>query len=363
MNAYAITHDELDLEVRWPGGKSTRFPWIWMRVNEPGAFDPVTHERRFDLAGVAPDIRPDDVELSGDMLVVRWPGGEGVSEVPLAWLEARRPDAPQPADPAAIMPELWDASLAESLPRHTADGDLKAFLIDLKRFGLALVYGLGEDPEAGPAFGARIGPIQETYFGRIFEVHTRPKPNSLAYTAYALPPHTDLPYFETPPGVQCLHCVRNAAEGGASLFVDGFLAAEILREEAPADFDLLARRPVPFRFIDDAADIRRSRPALTLDREGRLVEVALSPATADEMRLDDDPAETRAYYAAWRRFMTITRRPELTIHMQLEPGVMVAFDNRRVLHGRDAFDPSTGERWLRGFYIDWTDIDSRLRRL
>ncbi len=363
MDAYAIMHDELDLEVRWPGGDSTRFPWIWMRVNEPGAFDPVTRERRFDLAGVAPDIRPENVELDGETLVVRWPDSEGASHVPIAWLEARRPDAPEPADPAAIVPEVWAASLAEELPRHKADGDLKAFLTDLKRLGLALVDGLGEDPEAGPAFGARIGPIQETYFGRIFEVHTRPNPNSLAYTAYALPPHTDLPYFETPPGVQCLHCVRNAAEGGASLFVDGFRAAEILREEAPADFDLLAGRQVPFRFIDDIADIRRSRPALTLDRDGRLVEVALNPATADEMRLDADPAETRAYYAAWRRFMTITRRAELTIHMQLQPGVMVAFDNRRVLHGRDAFDPSTGERWLRGFYVDWTDIDSRLRRL
>ena len=362
MDAYAITHDELDLEVRWLGGEATRFPWIWMRVNEPGAFDPVTRERRFDLAGVSLDIRPDNVELDGDMLVVRWPEGEGVSQVPMAWLEARRPDAPEPVDPAAIAPELWDAVLASRLPRHEADGDLKAFLTELKRFGLALVRGLGEDPEAGPAFGARIGPIQETYFGRIFEVHTRPIPNSLAYTAYALPPHTDLPYFETPPGVQCLHCVRNGAEGGASLFVDGFRAAEILREEAPTDFDLLAGRQMPFRFIDDIADIRRSRPALTLDREGRLLEVALSPATADEMRLDADPTETRAYFAALRRFMTITRRPELTIHMQLEPGAMVAFDNRRVLHGRDAFDPSTGERWLRGFYIDWTDIDSRLRR-
>ena len=61
--------------------------------------------------------------------------------------------------------------------------------------------------------------------------------------------------------------------------------------------------------------------------------------------------------------MTITRRPELMLHTLLQPGTMVAFDNRRVLHGRDAFDPTTGERWLRGFYIDRTDIDSRLRCL
>ncbi len=361
MDAYAIMHDELDLEVRWPGGESTRFPWIWMRVNEPGAFDPVTRERRFDLAGVAPDIRPDDVELSGDTLVVRWPDSDGASQVPMAWLEARRPDAPEPVDPAAIVPELWDASLAERLPRHKADGDLKAFLTDLKRFGLVLVDELDDDPEAGVAFGMRIAYIRETYFGRIFEVYTHPKPNSLAYTAQALAPHTDLPYYETPPGVQFLHCVRNGAAGGSSLFVDGFRAGQVLREETPEEFDLLSRQRMPYRFIDDVSDMRHRRPVLALDDRGELVEVALNPALADEIRLEVDPAATRSYYAAYQRLMTITRRPELMLHMLLEPGAMVAFDNRRVLHGRDAFDPSTGERWLRGFYIDRTDIDSRLR--
>ena len=363
MNAYAIMHDDLDLEVRWPGGESTRFPWIWMRLNEPGAFDPVTHERRFDLAGVAAEFRPETVELSGDVLVVRWPDSDGASHVPMAWLEARRPEAPEPADPAAVVPELWDASLVERLPRHRADGDLKAFLVDLKGFGLALVEGLGGDPEAGIAFGQRIACIRETYFGRIFEVHTHPRPNSLAYTAHALALHTDLPYFETPPDVQFLHCVRNGAVGGASLFVDGFRAGQVLREEAPEDFDLLSRQRMPYRFIDDVSDMRHRRPVLALDDDGELAEIALSPALADEIRLDADPSATRTYYAAYRRLMTITRRPELMLHMLLEPGTMVAFDNRRVLHGRDAFDPSTGERWLRGFYIDRTDLDSRLRCL
>jgi len=363
MTAHAIAHDELDLEVRWPEGDSTRFPWIWMRVNEPGAFDPVTRERRFDLASVALNIRPDTVELSGDALIVRWPDSEGASIVPLAWLAARRPDAETPPDPAAIAPELWDASLAERLPRHSADGDLKAFLVDLKRFGVALVEGLGDNPDAGVEFGRRISCIQETNFGSVFEVYTHPRPNSLAYTAHALTPHTDLPYFETPPDVQCLHCIRNGAEGGASLFVDGFSAARALREEAPEDFDLLSRRRMPFRFIDDESDMRSRRPMLTLDEDGEVREVALSSAVADEVPLDADPAATRAYYAAYRRLMTITRRPGLTLHMLLAPGSMVAFDNRRVLHGRDAFDPSTGERWLRGFYINRTDIDSRLRCL
>ena len=120
---------------------------------------------------------------------------------------------------------------------------------------------------------------------------------------------------------------------------------------------------MPYRFIDDVSDMRHRRPVLALDDDGELTEIALNPALADEIRLDADPAATRRYYAACRRLMTITRRPELMLHTLLEPGTMIAFDNRRVLHGRDAFDPTTGERWLRGFYIDRTDIDSRLRCL
>jgi gamma-butyrobetaine dioxygenase len=34
--------------------------------------------------------------------------------------------------------------------------------------------------------------------------------------------------------------------------------------------------------------------------------------------------------------------------VKLAAGQMVAFDNRRVLHGREAFDPSTGRRFLQG---------------
>jgi len=42
---------------------------------------------------------------------------------------------------------------------------------------------------------------------------------------------------------------------------------------------------------------------------------------------------------------------------------MVAFDSRRVLHGRRAFDPSTGRRHLQGTYLDLDMLESRLRVL
>ena len=42
---------------------------------------------------------------------------------------------------------------------------------------------------------------------------------------------------------------------------------------------------------------------------------------------------------------------------------MMVFDNRRVLHGRTAFDASTGHRRLLGIYVDRDVLDSRIRVL
>ena len=45
----------------------------------------------------------------------------------------------------------------------------------------------------------------------------------------------------------------------------------------------------------------------------------------------------------------------------MDPGDLVGFDNRRVLHGPDAFGPGSGSRVLVGCYIDHDDVFSRRR--
>ena len=42
---------------------------------------------------------------------------------------------------------------------------------------------------------------------------------------------------------------------------------------------------------------------------------------------------------------------------------MAVFDNRRILHGRSRFFPNTGFRHLHGFYVDRSELDSRVRVL
>ena len=68
-------------------------------------------------------------------------------------------------------------------------------------------------------------------------------------------------------------------------------------------------------------------------------------------------------YDAMRMFSQVAHDPRFMIASAFEPGDLVGFDNRRILHGRDAFDPAAGRRRLRGCYIDHDDLFSRLRVL
>ena len=354
------------LAVTWADKDTTAFPTIWLRDNCPSGLHPQTHERLLDLLSLedAPVLTAARVEA--DTVVLDYADGH-VSRMPADLLSTHRPGRPA-ADPAAIAPRLWRTEMTETtLPRHAAaailadDDALAGWMRDTARYGLSIVDALETRTSAGVEVAQRIGFLRETNFGTTFEVINKPDPNNLAYTAVALPLHTDLPNQEVPPGYQFLHCLANEATGGGSIFADGFAMAEDLRVEDPAAFDLLCRVAIPFRFHDGAADIRVHEPVITLDRDGAVIEIRYNAHLA---AIFDMPAEVMAeYYRAYRAFMARTRDPKYRLTLKLKAGEMVVFDNRRVLHGRDAFDPSTGFRHLHGCYVDRGEFTSRLRLL
>ena len=119
--------------------------------------------------------------------------------------------------------------------------------------------------------------------------------------------------------------------------------------------------PIPFRFHDGEADIRVHEPVITLDAKGEVIEIRYNAHLA--AIFDMSPDIMPAYYRAYRAYMAKTRDPKYRLTLKLKAGEMVVFDNRRVLHGRDAFDPSTGYRHLHGCYVDRGEFSSRLRLL
>jgi len=355
------------LIVHWSDGTVGTFPWLWLRDTDPAGFHPMTGERTFDLTGVPADIRASGATIDGDMLVVDWNDNLVPGRFPLDWILEHRPGRRRD-DPATVAPLLWrGGSDTPDTARFPAEGILRSdavlgeWLHATKRDGLSIVDGLSDTVDAGTAIAARVGHLRETHFGTTFEVVSKPDPNNLAYTAEALPLHTDLTNQDLPPGYQFLHCLANEAQGGGSLFCDGFAVAEDLQENAAELADELARTSIPFRFHDAGTDIRARKRVITRDETGRTVEICFNAHLADI--LDLAPEALAPYYAAYRRFMAMTRDPLYTRRLRLAAGEMVVFDNRRILHGRDAFDPTTGFRHLHGCYVDRADWDSRMRVL
>lgn len=367
-----IRHVELSehaLTAHWSDGSRSRFHYLWLRDNCPSAFHSGTHERTFDLLSVSEAIHPVSVDIDPTGLHIQWSEHNHTSHYRHDWLFAHNYSqggrrCREQRRSALIS---WGAGDLNTLP-HADHSELMADDAALYRWmkalyihGLTLVDNMPDDDSAVLGITERIDYPRRTNFGTTFNVISEPNPINLAYTALALPLHTDLPNQETPPGFQLLHCRINQSDGGDSLFVDGLRVLEDMREQAPAHFALLAEHAIPFRFHDTEHDIRAHHPIINLDAFGNIVEIKYNSHIADIFDLPE--AIMHDLYLAYRDLMRRLREPRYLIRLRLAAGQMVVLDNRRVLHARTGFDPNAGPRYLHGCYVDRTEFKSRLRVL
>ena len=350
--------------VTWKDGSKTEFPFIWLRDNDANELHPDTRERTFDLTTVSLEIHPEKTEFTSDALIVEWQDKADASIYTAQWLAVHRPGSAA-HDPSVVTQKQWTAATLPAIPYFDATScrESAAVLCDalqtVKRTGLIIFTDLQDDLSAGKTFGDIIGFKRRTNFGLMFEVVSEPDPVNLAYTALALPLHTDLPNQVSVPDYQFLHCYRNDAVGGDSVFADGFSICADLGKEDPDKLALLTSVAVPWRYHDDTCDIRFHRPIVSQKPDGDFDGIVFNAHLADVPDMEADVLYD--FYAAYRDLMQRIRDPKYSLHVALEPGQMVMFDNHRVLHSRTEFDPSTGNRHLRGFYIERNEIDSRIR--
>ena len=360
--------NEMDMiYIKWSDNSDSSYPFLWLRDNDPAGFHKDTNERMTDLTSIPLDITLTKAFIKDDVLMLNWSDSANSTRYNLDWLYHHKPGK-RASDPAAIKKRCWRGGMGiDKLPTAKAkelleeDDALATWLENTQSFGLSLVTGLDARHDAGMEVAKRIGFLRETNFGTTFQVQSKPNPNNLAYTAVALPPHTDLPNQELPPGFQFLHCLAKEAEGGGSTFADGLAISTDMRANDIEAFNILSSVSIPFRFYDENTDIRSRKYVITLNLDGKINEICFNTHIADF--LDIDPKLMKSYYRAYSKFMKMTRSNAYLISLRLAAGEMVVFDNRRILHGRDAFDPETGFRHLQGCYVDRGEFESRLRVL
>jgi gamma-butyrobetaine dioxygenase len=359
-----IAHDGTTLMVLFPDAPPFAIHPLWLRERccDAASLDPLTEQRLYNpadldpAAAVAAIIETD----AGGYEVTFQDGATGcftASEI--------RTELAASSDTILPTPAPWNVS---TTPLHAIDwrtctdksvqaAALRAFLLH----GYVILNDVPSRPGAVLEVARCFGIPRETNFGMLFDVRSVPDANDLAYTSLPLDPHTDNPYRAPVPGIQLLHCLTNRTLGGLSTLVDGLAVAEALRLEAPPLFEILSVTKTRFRYVDAESELVTSAPLIELDEAGRFSAIHYSP------RLDFvpllSPQTLQRYYEARRVLNRMLKSEKFERRFRLDDGDLMMFDNRRLLHGRTGFDPTTGLRHLQGCYIDADGPRSRYRVL
>jgi alpha-ketoglutarate-dependent taurine dioxygenase len=345
-----VRESEEGLEVQWHGAEDVSFfHYEWLHRNRPENIQ--SSGQNTQGAWVSVPQGPKSASLSDDgrILCVRWgPGTESASQFTSTFLHhhslshARLRDlaaARRTAAPSGGVSSVDYASIMQS------EEGVRTWLEIILRDGICVIDGVPVEEGKVCQVAQRCGPVMHSVYGMHWDVKVESNPINIAYTNVGLDLHQDLPYYESPAGIQLLHCLRfdESIEGGATTFVDAFAAAETLRTTNPAAFDTLTQVPATFQKIhyDRAEPVHLvyRRPHIAVNHAGDVVSVFWSPAF--EGPLLAAPERVQEYFFAYRTFANIlegrTREEgagDGKTRVRLRPGQIVSFNNRRMVHGR-----------------------------
>ncbi|KAK9238918.1 taurine catabolism dioxygenase TauD, TfdA family-domain-containing protein [Lipomyces kononenkoae] len=391
--------------------KETTFENVFLRdaCSCRDCVDSSTQQRRFSTGQIPLDIRPKSVaRKENEEYEITWTAKEGCDHVSVysqKRLEQLASSACRYNSRWRFARDtvLWDAAtLQENFVSRSYDeymNEEEAFsdiVLGLYSTGLAFLRNAPTKARTADSevvvekVARKIGYIKETFYGTSWDVVSLPDAKNIAYTSENLPLHMDLLYYESPPGVQLLHCITNRADGGESVYVDSFHAAYQLLDDDPTSFYHLTMFPVTFHYRNDGYHYVYTRPVIELDYfyssptpehpPVRIKCVNYSPPFQAPFEHFVTQAETVEGRLDFREFIRAFNKFEKMIHTtshqfetKFQPGDVALFMNRRVLHSRRGFKLSSSTeshendgnygRWLKGTYLDIDSFYSKLREL
>jgi gamma-butyrobetaine dioxygenase len=354
------------VRVAWPDGRTFDAYGPWLAENADGyGLEPIVRESMLEPRDLpAPsDLDAATVEPDG-ALTLRWTNGL-TGRIHPGWLRHVADEQHLPAS-ALPTPRQWtgaDFSEPPTLDGSTIltdDSVLEEWLTTLFTYGLCRLTNTPTELDWVGRLVGSVGPIRDTNFGPVWSVQAKIEPDSTANTGLDLGQHTDLPTREVPPGFQFLHCVENSVAGGFSRMSDGWAVVEAIRDEHPAAYEALTE--LDWVFCNRATDAEHRWIGPVIDHGSRHQPLTLRAFYPVRLAPHMDTADIPRAYDSLRVFAEVARDPRFQLVYPFRPGDLVGFDNRRILHGRDAFE-SGGARHLRGTYADHDDFASRLRVL
>jgi alpha-ketoglutarate-dependent taurine dioxygenase len=364
----SATYSNGMIELQWSDHSSNRYHCIWLRdaCRCEACGNPAIGYRSLRLSALDLDLKPGQLNVVADRLVVNWDDGHE-SRFSAAWLHDHAYDE-QARRSRAFTAQPWDEALRHDPPTFEYadivedDTRLLHMLQRVRDHGLCFVRNAPARAGVVETLALRFGYPQESNFGRVQDLVFDPGKNSIANDIKALKPHTDEPYRASPPGILLFHCIANDQAGaGSSTFVDGFEIAARLRAHDAEGFFALCNNFQSFRrhFAGDV-DLIAEFPIISLDEFGNLCGVRINDRVSAPPAIA--PEQVEAYYRGLPYLLRQSEDPESMMHLTLKPGDIAIFDNHRVLHGRSDLTID-GQRWLQWVQIERGDFQSSLRIL
>jgi len=333
--------------------------WLRERLNSENYLDQHNYQRLYEPSLLDPNIKFSKYKVENNILKIEFTdNSNGVFSIDSLIQELNSKD---------IIPKKtpWKNQFIE-LPIYdfkslNEDKYISELLNDFQELGFVIVKNTSAEEGTVIKFAEMFGPVRTTNFGKHFDVVSKPKANDLAYTSLGIKAHTDNPYRKPMPGIQILHCIANQAKGGDSSLVDGYAVAEYLKKEEPEMYEVLTTTDVLFKFVDKDIILENYGKLIELDDSGNYLQSRFSG------RLDYvpylEPKKLESFYTARKKLYYLYESEEFELNFRLESGMLMMFDNIRVLHGRTEYDVNTGFRHLQGCYIDHDSTEGKLRRL
>jgi DUF971 family protein len=353
MNAPTANHgaslqvDQQDqgLTVTWLDGHQRFYHYVWLRsccyCSQCGSTYLGTST--LQPCDVGLEIIPKNVIGTDDAIDIVWADDLHESRYSASWL---RENAYHKADRVRRkhQPVTWNSDISASPPTvefsqaRSSNEQLLDFLRKLRDYGFVIVRNGPYEVGSVETVAALISEIADSAYGKIFDLNPSKTALTFGNTMNFVPPHTDEAYLYSPPGVNILHCVHQAENGGESLLVDGFYLSNQMREHHPDHFETLTTIPQPYHRIvpDDGVYQRMCGQVIKVDNEGDVVGFRFHTRSAAP--LDVPEGNVLQVHAANVELSRMMLQEESQACFKLESGDAVFFDNHRVMHARKAFD-------------------------
>ncbi|KAJ6119811.1 Trimethyllysine dioxygenase [Penicillium sp. IBT 18751x] len=340
---------------------------------------PDTKQRIVDTFKIPPNVKVQEAEANEKDIIIKWSDNHE-STYSWDWLVAHQ----QNTHPPWKIPEFEGLpnvryhslfSLGENKENKgypevnyedvmSNDASVLEWLENIWKWGFCFVKGVPVDPESTKTLIERIAFIRHTHYGGFWDFTADLTFKDTAYTNEFLGAHTDNTYFTDPARLQLFHLLSHTdGDGGASLLVDGYAAAQELCEKDPRSYQVLIRYRHPWHASgnEDVCIQPSSRaPVLSVHPDMDTVYQIRWNNYDRAPKGDWNINQQKAWYKAAARYNKILHEKNRQIWRQLEPGTALIFDNWRMLHGRSEF---TGKRRMCGGYVNNDDFVSRFRLL